>query len=61
MYIYHVHSEKLCDKIYQYKNKVYYLFFKNKNKILWSILPHKHISVFIDFKHGEFFFYYKFI
>lgn len=34
MYIYHVHSEKLCDKIYQYKNKVYYLFFKIKNKIL---------------------------
>lgn len=60
MYIYHVHSEKLCNKIYQYKHKVYYLFFKNK-KILWSILPCKHISVFIDFKHGDFFFYFKFI
>lgn len=58
MYIYHVHSEKLCDKIYQYKNKVYYF---SKTKKLWSILSRKHISVFIDFKHGEFCFYYKFI
>lgn len=34
MYIYHVHSKKLCDRIYQYKNKVYTLFFKNKDIVV---------------------------
>lgn len=36
MYIYHVHSKKLRDKIYQYKNKVYYfiIFQKQKNIVV---------------------------
>ena len=32
-----------------------------KNKRSRQFYPVKHISVFIDFKLGEFFFYYKFI
>lgn len=53
MYICHVHSKKLCDKIYQCKNKVYYLFLKKKS--CSQFYPVKPISVFIDFKHGDFF------
>lgn len=36
--------------------KTRYIIFQKQKKILWSILPCKHISVFIDFKHGELFF-----
>lgn len=31
------------------------LFFKNKEKYYGQFYPVKHISVFIDFNHGEFF------
>lgn len=53
MYIYHVHSKKQGDEIYQCKNKVYYIIIFQKN--CGQFYPVKRISVFIDFKHGEFF------
>lgn len=54
MYMYHVHSEQPCDKIYQCRNNVYYIIIFQE-KTCGQFYPVKPISVFIDFKHGEFF------
>lgn len=34
MYIYHVHSKKQCDEIYQCKNKVYYIIIFQKKIVV---------------------------
>lgn len=39
----------------------YITYFSKAKKYCGQFYPVKHISVFIDFKHGEFFFYYEFI
>ena len=58
MYIYHVHSESCVMRFINVKTR--YSTYFSKIKKSHQFYPVKHISVFIDFKLGEFFFLLQF-